>query len=412
MTLQRLFIIFMIAFVLRGAWGTIKFIRADDPTRLEFPDEEQYWLMASSLRTGSGLRDELGFRATRMPLYPAALSLVAGATHGVTIARVAQWVVGALAAAITAGAAAALFDRRVGLVAGLLVAFDPFLVFFCSLLLTETAFVTALTALWWMLARNVCGSRQSVIRWVIVGVSAALTVYTRESSLGLIFLAFGFAVVVRRFEPRSVAGAAIATAVIVASLVPWAVRNQRLTGQWCWLTTRAGISLYDGVGPQATGVSDLGNIKQMSAVRDMTEVEWNRYFVSESFKAVRADPGRVLRLAGVKLVRMWNPFPNVETYQSRVVRALSACWTLPTFLGAAVGLVLLLRQDRKDALRIAIFLFLPALYLTLLHSVFVGSVRYRLGAVPMLAILAAFAVVAIADRMGKRRSAREDTVAG
>jgi hypothetical protein len=55
---------------------------------------------------------------------------------------------------------------------------------------------------------------------------------------------------------------------------------------------------------------------------------------------------------------------------------------------------------------LVVFLLLPALYLSALHSLFVGSVRYRLGAMPMIEILAALAVVALADRLGRRSAAR------
>ena len=45
-------------------------------------------------------------------------------------------------------------------------------------------------------------------------------------------------------------------------------------------------------------------------------------------------------------------------------------------------------------------LLLPALYISALHTLFVGSVRYRLPAMPMLEMLAAFALVALFDRRG------------
>ena len=90
---------------------------------------------------------------------------------------------------------------------------------------------------------------------------------------------------------------------VAVCLVPWAVRNRQVTGDWCWLTNRAGISLYDGVGPGATGDSDRGEIKRMPAVRGLDETTWNRYFLTESVRAMREDPVRILRLALVKIGR-------------------------------------------------------------------------------------------------------------
>jgi len=412
--------IFVAALLMRAAWGTIRFVRADDPTALEFPDEEQYWMMARALWTGVGLRDELGFRATRMPLYPAALSAFTAMPSGMMAAKAVQWLVGALAAVLTAAAAATLFDRRTGLIAGFLAALDPFLTFFSSLLLTETPFVTALIALWWMLSpmtrrdpmrdlvRDSKLAPEGLGRWIFVGIFSAVCVYLRESSLGLVIVAMGFVVLCRRFEGKDVIGATLSLAIVVAALVPWAARNQAVTGDWCWLTHRAGISLYDGVGPQASGASDLGDVKRSEAVRNMNEVAWNRYFLEQGVAAIKADPRRVLKLVGVKWTRMWNLIPNVETYRSPAVRFISAAWTIPTFALAAVGVMILAIGKKRGGARTAFFLLLPAMYLSALHSLFIGSVRYRLAAIPMIAILAAVALVAIYDRIRPHAAARAE----
>ncbi len=400
----------------RAVWGTFRLVRAGDPHTLEFPDEQQYWLMASSLRSGEGLKDELGFRATRMPLYPALLAVFTGMENGVVLAKIFHWFLGAGAAALTAMAATTMFDRRVGWVAGLLVAFDPFLVFFSSLLLTETIFAGVLVWLWWIawpIARNGSSPEASgggrkgawvgMRRWVLLAVVAALAVYVREAAAGLVILLLCFLVVCGRFDRRVVGGAMMAGCCVYASLIPWAIRNAYVTGGPRWLTNRAGISLYDGVGPQATGASNLGSIKQMPAVRGLSEVEWNRYFLRRSIEAIKADPMRIIRLADVKLRRMWNPFPNVQTYQSGLARLVSAAWTLPIFVLAGVGAILMPMRRRNEGWRIVGLLVLPALYLSALHCVFVGSVRYRLAAIPMLEILAAYALVALAARVRRWR---------
>ena len=403
--------LFAVGLLVRAGWGTFRLIYADDLSGLEFPDEQQYWSMATTLRSGGGLRDELGFQATRMPLYPLALSLFSGLDRGVVMVKAAHWLTGALAAVLIAGAGTLLFDRRVGVLTGLSVAFDPFLVFFSSLLLTETLFVTALAGLWLVLAPCLRPGGGTLRRWLVVGLVGVVIVYTREAGLGLIGLTLGFVVVIRRFDRTTLAGAALAAALVVVALLPWAARNRRVTGEWCWLTTRAGISLYDGVGPEATGGSDLGDIKQMPAVSKLSEVEWNRYFLRESFKAISEDPGRVLGLACTKLGRMWNPFPNVETYQSSWTRVVSGVWMLPLFAGTAISVVLLPISDKKRGLSITLFLLLPAVYLSVLHSLFVGSVRYRLGAIPMLEMLAAATLVAIIDRICASNAKREGAIA-
>jgi len=390
-----------VALALRVAWGMY---RLSSGVALEFPDEQQYWLMAESVRLGEGLVDELGFRATRMPLYPAILALFVGLGPNVYAATAFHWVLGAASAGLAAGLAHALFDRRTSWLAGLFVAVDPFLVFFSSLLLTETLFIAISLALWWaawpLMSPAGVGSLR---RWFGVGLLAALAVYARETGLGLVGVLLLVLVIRHRLRRDALMGSLLVIAVVTAALLPWGLRNLDTIGHFSVLTQRGGISLYDGVGPQATGRSDLGDVKQMPEVRGLNEVAWNRYFLEEALTSMRDDPMRIVRLAGVKMSRMWNPIPNAETYRSPWVRFIAAAWTLPTYALTLVGAILCLRSAQASARWGSLLLLLPAVYLSALHSLFVGSVRYRLGAVAMLHVLAAFAVAELIRRRHRSR---------
>lgn len=387
-----IFVVFAVALAVRGGWGIYR-MSASGAAVLEFPDEEQYWLMAGSLRDGTGLVDELGFKAGRMPLYPGLLAIVAGSPTGIVVAKVAQWFIGAFGAVFALVLGARVGGRTVGVLAGLMFAADPFLVFFSNLVLTETLFITLLVALWSYGAGMVIRRRDPTVRqWLTVGVLSLACVYARESTLGLIGVTLLIHLFRRRFNKSAVIGVIVVGCVIVAGLFPWALRNRNVVGQWCWLTTRAGISLYDGVGPQATGASDLGDIKSGEAVRGLTEVRYNRYFLEASYEQMRADPSRIAKLAVRKLLRMWNPVPNAADYQSSVVRLVSAVWMVPMLAMSLAGAFVLCKRGPAHGYAVAVYLLLPAFYLSALHMVFVGSVRYRLGAMPMLAVLAAILI--------------------
>lgn len=406
--MRWILLIAIIALIVRVGWGVLRFWRGGDAVLLEFPDEQQYWLMAQSLWLGEGLVDELGFHATRMPLFPGLLSIFTETPYGIYMATACHWVLGAATAVLTACVASAMFGRRVAIVTGLLVAFDPFLVFTNSLLLTETLYITIAAALWWAVW-PVFHDRQQPIqarRWVWIGLLASASVYARESGLGLVAVLLVVAVLWRR-DRHALVGSAIVTGMVFASLLPWAIRNQHTIGQLSFLTQRGGISLYDGVGPQATGLSDLGDIKQMPEVRGLDEVEWNSYFLKASFDSIRRDPIRIVTLAGTKLARMWNPIPNVETYRSPLVRAVAACWSVPTFLAAIIGVGICATSHRPSSHAALLLLLIPTVYLCLLHSVFVGSIRYRLSAIPWLHVLAAVAICTLLNRRRSRQRTEE-----
>lgn len=401
-SLRIYILIFLLGLTFRAAYGVANLARAESvQATLTLPDEQQYWMMAQSWAAGEGFRDELGMQATRMPLFVGGLGMLANLKHGLIAAKVLQWLIGASAGLFVASLAGRWISAGVGILAGVLVAVDPFFVYFSSLLLTETLFVTALCAWWWAgWPMAVSGEVVSRRRCVLTILLIVLCVYVRESSLGLVALWLAWICWRRRFDRKSMLNAALTIFAIILALLPWAYRNHRVTGHWCWLTHRGGISLFDGVRPGATGASDLGDVKASPEVAGLNEAEWNAYFMKKSKKAILDDPGRILRLAGVKWLRTWNPLPNDASYQSVALRWISGLWTIPIYLLAIGGIVWIAMTNRR---RITVIsgLLLPAIFLSLLHAIFVGSVRYRLGAMPMLEILAAGGMIALLTRFQK-----------
>jgi 4-amino-4-deoxy-L-arabinose transferase-like glycosyltransferase len=395
---RTLLLIFLVALLARGGYGAWQMVRSNDPSALNFPDEQQYWEAGRAMARGELLTDELGFHATRMPLFPWFLSLFP-AQGGPAWAKVVMWFVGSAAALFTAMLGASAVGPRTGLIAGLLVALDPTMAGVSSLLLTETPFVTVAAALWWLgwpLTQRTSQSKWG--RWLALALGCALAVYVRPSATLMVFAWPVLIVLLRRFDLQTILGLACVFAVVIAALLPWGARNLRVTGDWVWLTNRMGISLYDGVHPGATGASDLGDIKAMPEVTGLTESEWNRYFKQKSWEHIQTEPGRILRLAWVKLSRTWSPVLHAEEYRSRLVKLVFAAWSIP-FYGLVIAGIVILRR-RWDLLAV---LLLPAAYVSALHCLFVGSVRYRVGALPALAVLAAVTISVIWQKWNDRR---------
>lgn len=358
------------------------------------PDEVQYWDMAHSLADGEGLMDEFGYRATRMPVFPGFCSLFVGLENGRLIALSVQGILGALACGFTACLGAQVVPPanklQVSMLAGLLVAFDPFLVYFSKLLLTESLFICALCAalcVAWRTTRSeiACGW----FRWIVSGVLFGLCIYLRPSSAGLVVCWCLFTLVRRRLDRAGLAGVCGLAATVMFLLLPWAARNQSVLGERIWLTTRAGISLYDGVRPGADGTSDLAAIKDTG----QGELEWNETFKARARREIRDQPGRILRLAGLKFLRTWNLWPNAQGYRSVWIKVIAGTWTIVVLASAVCGIRALWRSKAT-----MVGLLLPAAYFTALHIVFVGSVRYRLPAMPMLEVLAAWGIIWILVR--------------
>lgn len=425
MSIRTLTLIFLLAVGLRGGWWGFQYVRgASDAPAVLLPDEAQYLMMARTWRASGEFRDELGFRAGRMPLYPSFVALIGGRQVDPARVRAAQWIVGGLTAVLAASLGTLLLGSRVGVSAGLLVAADPYLVHFSSLILTETLFI-AMMLLTWRLALTVRPGASIGWREVLVGAAAAAMIYVREAGLAFALgLLISRAVVCRR-DRRSLTRGVLASAVIAVGLAPWAMYNHSRLDRWVLLTTRGGITLYDGVGPQADGSSDLGDVKRSAEVEAFVlrgdEVAWDRHFREAAVRCMLEDPLRVMRLAWEKLRRTWNLVPNLEEGRGGATLVVSAVWTSGIYALAAVGAWLLMRGrsevgslpgstsacSEQSGRAIVVLLLTPAVAVTLMHAVLVGSIRYRLPAMPMLEILAAFAICRIVSRIGTEPSAKE-----
>jgi hypothetical protein len=107
----------------------------------------------------------------------------------------------------------------------------------------------------------------------------------------------------------------------------------------------------------------------------------------------KENPGRVVELAAIKFVRMWSPLPNAAEFQNWFFRLAVLFGYTPLMIGGIWGAIRYFRRGWPYMLCIA-----PAIYLTLLHLIFVSSIRYREPAMLSLAVLAAGV---ICERAGK-----------
>jgi len=426
--LRCLLLLFIFAGVVRVGWVSLRYC-GEPGSVLSYPDEEAYYMSARSLASGEGLVDEFGYRATYMPGYPVFLALFHSAPEPLFWARILQALLGALAAPATyllacrwiewvkRGLARTAADGTiqgddggegirpagisgVGMAAGLAVGLDPFLIYFSGLLLTETLFTTALLFAWLFvlpLSERGCGG--GFVTAILAGVMLLICVLLKPAAAILVILVPAVIVLYRRFDGVSVGAGLLILFVVVVGLFPWAYRNNKIIGQWCWLTTRGGISLYDGLREGATGASDLAHTKSMPEIVGMSETEWDSYFRERAGAAAGQNPARVIKLGAHKFLRMWNLRPNVEPHRRGLTAVVSVGWMVLVFVFGAVGW-----WRHRGFIRQWFMLLLPVIAFTLLHCVFVASVRYRVPLMPMILILSGTGFMGV---FGRKFSGRE-----
>ena len=421
--------LFILALLLRAGWVGFQWQRTGPA--FEFDDERLHWAMASNLVDAGQMVTDDGRFAARMPLYPLFLAIFAGAGQtGVLFARLAQAALGAATVWLIYRLARDALGPRPALLAGGLACIDPYGIFFTNLLLSEVLFTliaVALTAAAWRLIRPVNGDgrrddaapvddhsfvddpsssptfRKSALAVAVLGPAAILT---RPSALGWIISLWLLLWLYDRNKRRAALCVVAYAAALGVFLLPWGLRNHHAIGSYAWLSTNGGVTLYDAQGPQADGSSNQQFLEKMPGLSGLGEAERDRLLRDKALEQMKRDPARVVHLAGVKFLRTWNPVPNFEAYRGGLTAIASALFTTLVLLLAAVAIwrTAFVRRSRTGV-RYQTLVWLPIVYFTLLHCIFIGSLRYRVPLMPFLELSAAAAVCAICPKPKRTASA-------
>jgi hypothetical protein len=268
-----------------------------------------------------------------------------------------------------------------------LAAVHPYVVAMSALVLSEATFLPLMLLGLWGVASlwRGPGPRRPWLVAVGTGLAMGAAILSRPSwALFVPALLAAWVVGAGRGARRQAAKGAVVVALATAAiLAPWWVRNARVIGRFVPTALWVGASLYDGIGPQANGSSEMAFVDEPD-VRALGESEQDSTFRARSLAFAKAQPGRVLGLALIKFARFWSPWPNADTLQGVGVATASALVTLPVF--ALIGLGI---WDRRRDFRALVLLAGPLAYFCVLHMVFVSSIRYRVpGEVPAMGLAA------------------------
>jgi len=416
-------LVLLLALVVRVGF-VIGWHRTHDPNQFELPDSESYWELGRRLAAGEpyavGTPERRVLRGPGYPLVLAAIFRVFGQDVSPAAAR---WL-GVLLGTLTVGAvywlARLIIDRRTALIAALVVALLPETVATSVVPLSDGPFclwmVLQLANWRWAVSGD---DKKAAVLAAVAGASGGVATLTRPSWLLFTPLYLTAWLVGRRFRPQAwLLSAAMLTGLVVV-MMPWWVRNWQVTGRFVATTLWVGPSLYDGLNPEADGSSNMAFVTHFEAGLQATdaanpppadappfEYRFDRLMRDEAIAWATEHPGHAIRLAVTKLRRMWNIWPNEPAFRSWPMRLAVAATYVPLMLLAIVGAWRLRRQTQDVLLLLA-----PAVYLSGLHAVFVGSLRYRQPALLTLAILTAAALDAIITRCSIQRTTESCSLA-
>lgn len=414
--LSQALIIFLLAFGVR----LVYLYQIHDNPFFNTPvlDEYSYDRWARRIAGGQWLGTEIFYQD---PLYPYFLGVeysIVG--RDLFRVRALQFAIGSASCVLIFLLADSFFDRKTGVVAGVLAAlYKPFFYFEGLLLKSFLAvFLISLFMLVLMLARG----RRSFLLWVLAGVILGLLALVRANVLVLVP-----AVIVWAFVPGvvtdSIARKAVAAAGVVVGLIlilaPVTVRNYVVGKDFVLITSQAGQNFLIGNNPSNVSgryqppitvrpnpryeQADFRIQAEIATGRKLKPSEVSAYWFSEAFRFIRDEPLRWLTLMLKKFWLFWNWYEVPDNQNFYFFRQYSSVLGLPLpnfrFVAALglTGMLLCLPRWRR-----VLLLYLVVLLYSATVIAFYVFARYRLPVVPGLIVFASYALASVPRTLAEK----------
>lgn len=369
------------------------------------PDSRLYDGLARSVAAGEGYsiggdHREYTRIAPAFPVFLAGLYLLFGLD--VQIVGLANAVVGSLTCLVVYALGRKFLARWAAALAGFATAAYWEFLFWTPFVLKETLalslFSGALLLIWKSMER---GSR----RVALLG-GAALGLASLARYPHLVFLPFLVGALMASPDRKKLRILILPLVVgTVLTLTPWLIRNYIVFGEVLLSNHGPARALYLSHGPGKledlrgyAGVEGLDSavIEQMDqqfASVSRRERSYTRAFVAQ----VAADPWRLARLVGAKIVNMWRP--TWEKFRFPIWILFAVVYAIVLTAGLA-GLVLQVRETGRLSL-----LHVVLLYYVAAHTLWWAEIRNRVYLMPYVILFAAYAAQIAAARWFPSRSA-------
>ncbi len=407
--------VFTLAFILRLVY--ILEIRASPFFENLVIDCARYWDWAGKIAAGDWAGKAVFYQS---PLYAYFLAVIQRFLGADLLAvRLLQALIGSVSCVLIMLIARMLWGRRTGLLAGVLAAcYGPFI--YHDAMVMKTVLSVFLAALGLLLLLHAFDSRKPLL-WLGCGLAWGAAALVRENYL---LVAGGFAIwlLVRylRNRPKEklvpfwafVGGAAIA-------ILPVAIRNAAVAGEFALVTSQAGQNFYIGNNPaNRTGGYEVPEFvianpyweeksfrkfAERSTGKKMSAGEVSAFYRSRALSWAAANPGRAALLNTKKFLLFFNNYEVADNQSIYFMERYSWLLSLDFVRFGIIaplgllGFVLLWKGRRRLA---ALYIF-AAVYAAGTVPFFIFG-RYRLPVTLALLPLAAFSISWIAQHARKR----------
>jgi hypothetical protein len=368
-----------------------------------------HWMFGEELGViGQALMDGRGFTLNNLPtaefppVYPfliGGLFYVFGAysTTTAVILFLFQSTCAAVTAICLTVIGSHLFNKKVGIIAGLAWAFYPSSLYFSVKIIWYSELELMLIFLIIAIATSQ-KSKSFFPKVAFLGGLSGLLILTDSAMMIYTALLLFWMLVLWKVGPKKLIGLAIIWGLGVGVvLMPWAIRNWMVLGAPEVLKSSFGVNLCLGNNPYSSGGTIDEERKLALAALNQDEYDYYKaqpervffgYLQDKAVEWIRMHPKRFVELTVIRFWQFWGKFPSggPDTWQSR--SWLHLVWYTPCAVLALFGLWYAFRR-RLQTTPIWLFLLVYPLPYYVTH---VQHYRYRYPVEPFLVLLAAISL--------------------
>jgi 4-amino-4-deoxy-L-arabinose transferase-like glycosyltransferase len=363
-------------------------------------DELFYDPVGVSLASGSGYLYEGVPTASKCPGYPlflASIYLLFG--HNFVAVRIAQSLLDAVMCGVIYLIAGMLFNRRVGIVAGLLCAIHYFFLKSIQILRPDSLLICLIALLVFYYIKWKRSLSGTDIALMGLFSSAAVMVKPVVALIPFIFILMELPIVLKNNIKltKFLKNIALFALIFFLPIIIWAVRNYNTFHSLIIFSTDGGAALYCSYKiPEGNkfGIIPVDEVT-LEADRIGSEAKRSKFLATKAREYILTHKKEVAKLLPLKVLFFWSIFDWETLGDGRGVYNFSTAFILPfVILGIFVARPVLWKCTP---------IILPIVYFAgFVAIVFQGLPRFRIFIEPYLIIFCACAIISLWDKYSKK----------
>jgi 4-amino-4-deoxy-L-arabinose transferase-like glycosyltransferase len=338
------------------------------------------------------------FRGPGFPTFLAFVYTLFGTgAQRLFFARLAQAILAAtIAPLVYTLAIQAGYQERTARGAAVILVIYPLLIIYPLGLVTENLFVVLVTLALVLLLRLI--SRQRWYDAFLAGIMLGAAALTRSVISAFILLVLIWLWISTQEKSLALRNSAWLLLAFLAVTLPWSIRSSLIHERFVWLESSLGYNLYLGYHPISEGTFHASLSGDLIPILDDAERDRRGWQAAVGF--IRADPERVPYLVVRKLGYFWGLDRRALAYfYSGGFFGHWPPWLLGLVMGLDAGPLVVLAPLALVGLicgpwdKYKTLLLLVIVYYCGVHSLILAEPRFHLPLLPVLAVLAAYALI-------------------